>query len=172
MSRRAPLRAISRWSRPTHRKAKAPSRPVDHDAGPQVSRLIPPTEAHTHLTREQVHELNRVLCIPVVIDTSGWLRDEMELSFIRVITGISPTNLRIGPDALAVDVQAIGNAFDLCDRYNRVLTRALLLSPDGVCQEIALRQHDQMGNRTVAIRTLLRETQRLEQQIKEMTACS
>jgi hypothetical protein len=119
-----------------------------------------------------MHELRRLLCIPVAIDTSGWLRDEMELSFIRVIEGIGPTNLRIGPEVLAVAVQAIGNVFDLCDRYNRTLTRALLLSSDELRQEIVLRQHDQMGNQTVAIRTLLRETQRLTQQIKEMTACS
>jgi hypothetical protein len=74
------------------------------------------------VTTEQVHEMSRRLRVRVIIDGSGWFRDGVYLRFARALDGtIHPEVLRVGADAVADDVLALGDVFDRSTQYNKAL---------------------------------------------------
>jgi hypothetical protein len=116
-----------------------------------------------------MYELSRFIGVPVSIDETGWLRDTIELLFVRTADGIHPTEVKVGADISAMDLCELGNAFDLCGRYNRVVNQLRLTCSAEIMEKITARQEERMGYRRVKYSTLVREIEFLSECLKELT---
>ena len=169
MTSRAPQRAANRWPRSVHREAKTkPASSSARGSTPAASDL--PTSAEVSgsagTSRLDVYELSRLLCVPVTIDDSGWLRDAIELLFVRTTDGLHPTEVKIGAEVSAANVRQLGNAFELCERYNRAVRQLQLIGSAELVRQIADRQEEHMGYRRVRYFTLANEIRFLEKYLK------
>jgi len=105
---------------------------------------------------ERMRELSERLRLPVAIDASGWLTDEIEISIqTRPDRTIWPCRVRVGPmatDLLLLDRESIHGR---CERYNDVIGRlrelrrqiAELVRHDQVAETSPLaRAHAELGH--------------------------
>ncbi len=141
--------------------------------------------------------LGQLLRVRVLVDESGWLRGDVEVTYQRERGNtIRPITVRVGLETRDEDVLADGGPVALCRRYNAALAElgqlALRLaervrggqmtirpgSPiaeahrelDGLDAMIAARQAKHMGHGTVRIRTLVTETELLENRHAQLAA--
>jgi hypothetical protein len=168
---RAPQHAAGRWLRSARREVK--TKPASSDArGITSATSEHPTTAEVsggaRTNRLDVYELSRLLCVPVTIDDSGWLRDSIELLFVRKAYGLHPTEVKIGAEVSAADARQLGNAFELCERYNRAVLQLQLIGSAELMRQIADRQEEHMGYRRVRYFTLANEIRFLEKCLKEV----
>lgn len=141
--------------------------------------------------------LGQLLRVRVLVDESGWLRGDVEVTYQRERGNtIRPITVRVGLETRDEDVLADGGPVALCRRYNAALAElgqlALRLaervrggqmtirpgSPiaeahrelDGLDAMIAAREAKHMGHGTVRIRTLVTETELLENRHAQLAA--
>jgi hypothetical protein len=150
------------------------------------------TDPH-RLNLARALRLGRLLHIRVLVDESGWLRDDIEIAYRRERGNtIRPISVRIGLDARDEDVLADGGPVAVCRRYNSTLAglgqlaasvragkmNARLGSPlaealrelDRLAATIAERQLQHMGHGVVRLRTLLHEIAFLDCRLAELAA--
>lgn len=149
------------------------------------------------LDQTRAIRLAQLLRVHVLVDESGWLRGDVEVTYQRDRGNtIRPITVRVGLETRDEDVLADGGPVALCRRYNAALAKlghlALRLgervrggqvtirpgSPiaeahrelDGLDAMIAARQTKHMGHGTVRLRTLVTETELLENRHAQLAA--
>jgi hypothetical protein len=93
---------------------------------------------------ERARKLSRRLRVEVSIDTTGWLRNEIEVVVDKALDGtLRPVKVRVGADATDEAALERGGAIADCERYNAALARLRQLAEQ--CTKLVLQGRVRMA---------------------------
>jgi hypothetical protein len=165
--------------------------------GGAASEATPDLTDARQLNLARALRLGRLLRVRVLLDDRGWLRGDIEIAYQRERGNtIRPITVRVGLETQDEDVLADGGPVALCRRYNAALAKLgqlgsqlaesvragrVMIQPgspiaeahrelDGLDAMIAARQSKHMGHGVVRGRTLVTETELMENRHAQLVA--